>query len=66
MFKPHTGVVSVEFNTASLTALQKFTIFEMKVVLQTLFQDQVVVMTSNNLLLSGAPFPTPFLSLYIC
>ena len=50
MFKPHTGVVSVEFNTASLTALQKFTIFEMKVVLQTLFQDHVVAMTTYDLL----------------
>ena len=50
MFKPHTGVVSVEFNTASLTAPQKFTIFEMKVVLQTLYQDQVTAMTSNDLL----------------
>ena len=51
MFKPHTGVVSVEFNTTSLTALQKSTIFEMKVVLQTqLYQDQVTAMTSNDLL----------------
>ena len=50
MFKPHTGVVSAEFNTASPTTLQKFTIFEMKVVLQTLFQDQVVAMTFHDLL----------------
>ena len=57
----------VVFVLYSLTALQKFTIFEMKVVLQTqLYQDQVTAMTSNDLLWSGAPFPAPFLSLYIC
>ena len=50
MFKPHTGVVSVEFNTASFIALKKFTMFEMKVVLQTLYQGQVTAMTSNDVL----------------
>ena len=40
----------VVFVLYSLTALQKFTIFEMKVVLQTLYQDPVTAMTSNDLL----------------